>query len=172
VRGEAAFAERTAMLEAALNGERQFFAASFDHPQLGIVTAQSDYVPWINPATGDVDGVVMVITDISEHRATEQALRESEERFKRIANSAPTMMWVTRLDRVRDFVNDAYVDFVCGPDGTREEARTVDWPSGLHPDAHDRSSADSLAGEATGERFVLEGRYRRFDGEWRWLRSV
>ena len=42
---------------------------------------------------------------MTEQRATERALRESEERFRRIANSAPVMMWVTRLDRVRDFVN-------------------------------------------------------------------
>ena len=102
VLGEAALAERLPMLEAALAGERRFFAATFDHPELGPVTAQSDYVPWVNPETGAVDGVVMVITDISEQRATKQALHESEERFKRIANSAPTMMWVTRLDRVRD----------------------------------------------------------------------
>jgi PAS domain S-box-containing protein len=169
VLGTRAFAEREPMLEAALAGERKFFAASFDHPELGLVTAQSDYVPWIDPESGAVAGVVMVITDISEQRATEQALRESEERFRRIANSAPTMMWVTRLDRVRDFVNDAYVGFV---GGTREEARRLDWRTRIHPEDVDRIVADSIAGEATRKPFALEGRYRRHDGAWRWLRSV
>ena len=61
--------------------------------------------------------------------ATEKALRESEERFRRIANSAPVLMWVTRLDRVRDFVNDAYAEFACGPGCDPEEARTLDWKS-------------------------------------------
>jgi PAS domain S-box-containing protein len=172
VLGERAFAEREAMLEAALSGERKFFAASFDHPELGPVTAQSDYVPWVNPATGAVDGVVMVITDVSEQRATEQALRESEARFRRIANSAPTMMWVTRLDRVRDFVNDAYVAFVGGPGSDRAAAEKLDWRTRIHPEDVEGIVAASIAGEAAGTPFTLEGRYRRHDGEWRWLRSV
>ena len=172
VLGEENFQPRVAMLNAALAGERQFFAATFEHPERGLVAAQTDYTPWLNPGTGEAEGVVIVVTDVTEQRVTEKALRESEERFRRIANSAPAMMWVTRLDRVRDFVNDAYVDFVLGPGGDREAARTVDWRMRIHPDDHDRIVAASIAGEASGERFVLEGRYRRFDGEWRWLRSV
>jgi PAS domain S-box-containing protein len=172
VLGEDAFAGREPMLQAALAGERKFFAATFDHPELGPVTAQSDYVPWVNPETGEVDGVVMVIADVSEQRATERALRESEERFKRIANSAPTMMWVTRLDRVRDFVNDAYVDFVGGPGSDRSAAERLDWRTRIHPEDVERIVAESIAGEAAREPFTLEGRYQRYDGEWRWLRSV
>ena len=167
--GAKAFAEREPMLEVALAGERQFFASMFDHPTRGPVAAQTDYVPWINPQTHEVDGVVIVVTDVTEQRTTERALRESEERFRRIANSAPVMMWVTRLDRVRDFVNDAYVDFTGLP---REEARTLDWRSVIHPDDQERIVEESIAGEASLQRFTLEGRYRRHDGEYRWLRSV
>jgi PAS domain S-box-containing protein len=167
--GGSAFAEREPMLQAALAGERQFFAATFDHPTRGLVAAQTEYVPWNNPATHEVDGVVIVVTDVTEQRTTERALRESEERFRRIANSAPVMMWVTRLDRVRDFVNDAYVEFTGLP---REEARVLDWRSVIHPDDQDRIVAESLAGEASLQRFTLEGRYRRHDGEYRWLKSV
>ena len=167
--GKANYAERKPMLDAAMAGERKFFAATFEHPERGVTAAQTDYVPWINPATGEVDGVVIVVTDITEQRQTEKALRESEERFRRIANSAPAMMWVTRLDRVRDFVNDAYVAFTgLSP----EEARVLDWRGRIHPDDHDRIVEESIAGEASGERFTLEGRYLRHDGEWRWLRSV
>jgi len=169
--GEETYRARKALIAAALGGERQFFVAEFDHPTRGSAAVQAEYVPWAG-AEGAVQGLIMLVVDVTEQRVAERALKESEERFRRIADSAPAMMWVTRLDRVRDFVNDAYVDFVCGPGGSREEARTVDWRSRIHPDDHDRIVADSLAGEATGERFVLEGRYRRFDGEWRWLRSV
>jgi PAS domain S-box-containing protein len=79
------------------------------------------------------------------------------------------MMWVTRLDRVRDFVNDAYVAFT---GLSEEEARTLDWRERIHPDDRERIVAESIAGEASGKRFTLEGRYRRADGEYRWLRSV
>ena len=115
VLGPQNFAERKPMVEAALAGERKFFAATFDHPERGMTAAQTDYVPWIDPATGRIDGVVIVVTDITEQRSTERALRESEEQFRRIANSAPALMWVTRLDRRRDFVNDTYAEFACGP---------------------------------------------------------
>jgi len=167
--GAEAFAEREALVRAALAGERQFYASTFDHPTRGLLAAQSDYVPWLNPATGEVDGVCIIITDVTEQRQSERALKESEARFRRIADSAPTMMWVTRLDRIRDFVNQAYVDF-CG--GTEEEARNLDWRTRIHADDQDRIVAESIAGEASGQRFTLEGRYLRNDGEWRWLRSV
>jgi PAS domain S-box-containing protein len=172
VLGEAIWAHRKPFIAAAMAGERQFFASVFDHPSRGPLAVQTDYVPWVDPATGDIDGVVIVVTDVSEQRTTEKALRESEARFRRIANSAPVMMWVTRLDRVRDFVNDAYVEFVAGPGGTREEVRTVDWRTRIHPDDVERIVAESVAGEATLKPFTLEGRYRRHDGEYRWLRSV
>ena len=172
VLGEAAFADREEMLRAALAGERKLFAATFEHPTRGVLAAQTDYVPWINPATGKVDGIVIVLTDITEQRLAERSIRESEERFRRIANSAPAMMWVTRLDRVRDFVNDAYLEFSLGPDGDREDARLLDWRSRIHPEDIDRIVAKSIAGEASLQRFTLEGRYLRHDGEYRWLRTV
>ncbi|HEX8841121.1 MAG TPA: PAS domain S-box protein [Sphingomicrobium sp.] len=167
--GEKAFAHREPMLEAALKGEPQFFASVFEHHERGEVAIQTQYVPWINPTSRAVDGIVVVVTDVTEQRTTERALRESEERFRRIANSAPVMMWVTRLDRVRDFVNDAYVEFT---GLSREEARVLDWRSVIHPDDQERILKGSIEGEASLQRFTLEGRYRRHDGEYRWLRSV
>ena len=166
--GEEAYERRKPMIEAALGGERQFFVAEYDHPTRGPLVAQTEYIPWQGP-DGEVRGFVAVIQDVTEHRTAERALKESEARFKRIANSAPVMMWVTRIDRVRDFVNDAYMEFV---GATREDARTLDWRTRIHPDDSDRIVAESIAGEATREPFTLEGRYQRADGEWRWLRSV
>jgi PAS domain S-box-containing protein len=170
--GDEAFAEREQLLAAALAGERKLFAATWEHPTRGVLAAQSDYVPWVNPATGEVDGVVIVITDVTEQRLAERSIRESEERFRRIANSAPALMWVTRLDRVRDFVNEAYAEFALGPGFDLEEARTLDWRAQIHPDDVDRIVAESIAGEASRQRFTLEGRYMRYDGEYRWLRTV
>jgi PAS domain S-box-containing protein len=167
--GKANFEARRPMLEEALKGERQFFAATFEHPSRGLVAAQTDYVPWLDPVSGAIEGVVIVVTDVTEQRTTEKALRESEARFKRIADSAPVMMWVTRLDRVRDFVNDHYVEFV---GGSREDARVLDWRTRIHPDDVERIVAESVAGEASLKPFTLEGRYLRHDGEYRWLRSV
>ena len=171
VLGKTAFEQRRPMYERALSGERVFFASEFDHKDRGLVAVQTDYVPWAD-MSGTVRGLIIVVQDVTEQRDAERALRESEARFRRIADQAPAMMWVTRLDRVRDFVNDAYAEFACGPGCDREEARTLDWHKRIHPDDVERIVAESVAGEASLQAFTLEARYQRHDGEWRWLRSV
>src|SRR5206468_4695098 len=167
--GEDAADYRAPMLAAALAGDLQSFVSDYNHPTRGPVAVQTSYVPWTG---GDrkTHGVVCLLTDITEQRVAERALKESEARFRRIANSAPALMWVTRLDRVRDFVNDAYMEFLDTDD--REYARTYDWRLGIHPDDVERIIAESVAGEASMKTFTLEGRFRRGDGEYRWLRST
>ncbi|WP_426019910.1 PAS domain S-box protein [Brevundimonas sp. DWR2-3-1b1] len=103
-----------------------------------------------------------------ERARAENETRESEQRFRAIADTAPVLIWVTHQDRTRAFVNQAYVDFY-GAD--YETVRTLDWRDVLHPDDQARILAESVAGETTREPFSLEARYRRHDGEWRWLKS-
>ncbi len=166
--GDKAFEERLPMIEQAFKGQRTFFASEYDHPKRGRVAVQSDYLPWAD-RSGEVRGIILLVTDVTEQRQAEQALRESEARFRRIANSAPAMMWVTRLDRVRDFVNDHYVEFT---GLSHDEARVLDWRGRIHPDDAAEIMKRSVEGEASLKPFTLEGRYKRADGEWRWLRSV
>jgi len=106
--------------------------------------------------------------DVSDQMLAQATLRESEERFRLIADSAPVPIWVTKLDRTRSFANQAYVDFLGLP---FEQAIAFDWRKVLHPDDLPRVVQESVAGEASLKPFVLEARYRRADGEWRWLRS-
>jgi PAS domain S-box-containing protein len=106
--------------------------------------------------------------DITERMLAQEKLRESEQRFRLIADSAPVPIWVTKLDRTRSFANRAYIDFLGLP---YEEAIKFDWRKRLHPDDMSRIVQESIAGEASLQPFVLEARYRRADGEWRWLRS-
>jgi PAS domain S-box-containing protein len=166
--GEEDYRARKPLFDAALAGERQFFAADFHHPTRGLLAVQADYVPQ-RDSDGNVVGMILLVQDITEQRAAERALKESEARFRRIADSAPVMMWVTRLDRTRDFVNDAYAEFA---GMSREEARVLDWRERIHPEDQARVVAESVAGEASLRPFTLEARYLRHDNEWRWLRSV
>jgi PAS domain S-box-containing protein len=106
--------------------------------------------------------------DVTDRMLAQETLRESEERFRLIANSAPVPMWVTKLDRTRLFANQAYLDFLALP---FEEAIVFDWRKALHPEDLPRILQEQIAGESSLKPFVLEARYRRADGEWRWLRS-
>lgn len=106
--------------------------------------------------------------DITDRNLAKELLRESEARFRLIANSAPVPMWVSKLDGTRGFANQAYLDFLgIGYD----EALVFDWRKILHPDDLTRIVKESVAGEASLKPFVLEARYRRADGVWRWMRS-
>ena len=120
----------------------------------------------------DLDGrairLVGAHIDITDRMLAQETLRESEARFRQIANSAPVPIWVTKLDRTRSFVNLAYVDFLGLP---YEEAVNYDWRKALHPEDLSRILKEQIDGESSLVPFVLEARYRRADGEWRWLRS-
>ena len=117
---------------------------------------------------GEFLGMIGVNVDITDTRRAEQALKESEERFRLIANSAPVPMWVSHLGGTRAFVNQAYMDFL---GLTYEECLVFDWRKALHPDDLARILREQIAGESSRKPFALEARYRRADGQWRWLRS-
>jgi PAS domain S-box-containing protein len=119
---------------------------------------------------GAVRELVIRINEESDARLVAERLRtESEGRFGALADSAPTPMWVTGPNRRRIFVNTAYAEFL---GVSAEEATTFDWRSRLHPDDIERIVAEQVAGEGSRQPFILEARYERADGEWRWLRSV
>ncbi|WP_181242601.1 hybrid sensor histidine kinase/response regulator [Caulobacter vibrioides] len=106
--------------------------------------------------------------DVTNRRRAEAEVRESEARFRALADSAPALMWVTRSDGIRQFVNNAYVAFA-GLD--YDSALTLDWRTRIFPEDLPRILKEQVAGEASRQPFSLEARYRRADGEWRWLKS-
>ncbi len=125
---------------------------------------------WVRPVIedGELQGAICTLLDISERKAAQAALLESESRFRLIADSTPVPIWVTRLDRKREFVNRAYVDFL---GISYEEAVDFDWRLALHPEDMARVMREQVEKEALLRPFVLEARYRDKFGDWRWLRS-
>ena len=157
--------------ERALAGETLFFAAEPRTLRRGGREEQVWLTFGYNPILGEDGapaGVFGTVTAVGRDASAEERIRESEERFRLIADSAPVPMWVTKLDRKRSFVNRAYVEFL---GITYDEAVDFDWRTVIHPDDSARVVAESMAGEASLETFELVARYRS-GGEWRWVRSV
>lgn len=157
---------RRPFIERALKGERLTYRATF-RGSAGVLETRIEHVPQLAP-DGRVLGFFALVEDITERARTEAALMESENRFRRIADSAPAPMWVTGLDRTREFANQAYVEFLGVP---YDEALKFDWRTIIHPDDAPRIYAEQIEKEASLQPFTLEARYRRADGAWRWIRS-
>ena len=121
---------------------------------------QTDYIPWAD-AQGEIRGLLIIVQDVTEQRAAERALRESEARFRRIANSAPVMMWVTRPDGTCTYLNRGWYEFT---GQTPEVAEGFGWLEATHPDDKAEAERVSLEANVRREPFRVEYRLRRADG--------
>ena len=166
VMGPAMYEARRPFIERALAGESLTYEADFPRSDRTVQT-EILHVPHRDQA-GRILGLYAVVMDVTARKLSERLLSESEERFRSIADSAPVPMWVSRLDGLRQFVNRAYHEFLGVP---FVEALNFDWRKALHPDDLERVLREQRLGEGSRKPFILEARYRRHDGQWRWLRS-
>ncbi|WP_205509724.1 PAS domain S-box protein [Longitalea arenae] len=105
-------------------------------------------------------------TDIDEVKRIEQTLRESEERFRVVVNSAPVMVWMSDPQKRFTFFNKRWLEFT----GRSMEAELWDgWKEGILQE--DFTGAMAQYEEAFEARtdFEIEFRLKRFDGEYRWV---
>ncbi|HEY6099218.1 MAG TPA: ATP-binding protein, partial [Anaeromyxobacter sp.] len=105
--------------------------------------------------------------DVTDRRRAEDVLRDSEERFRSLADSAPVIMWMTDAEGGVVFANRACLHFF---GVALEQLSGGAWRPLVHPG--DAAYVESFL-RAVRERapFRAEGRLRRFDGEWRWVES-
>ena len=125
---------------------------------------------WV-AATGQVffedDRPVHVIgtaQDITARKRAEAELRESEERFRIMADTAPVMIWVTGPDGLCTFVNRTWLNFT---GRTLEQEMGMGWVVGVHPDDRQRNHEAFRAAFEARQTFQVESRWRRADGEYR-----
>ena len=104
--------------------------------------------------------------DLIERSLAEEALRESEERFRLIANTAPVMIWMSGFEKQITYFNQTWLDYTGVPlDAVLGQQRT----HVLHPDDAELSGAVYMKAFEQREAFQIEHRLRRHDGEYRWV---
>jgi PAS domain S-box-containing protein len=113
--------------------------------------------------------VLVTNRDITAHKQAEDRLRESEERFRILADSAPVLIWVNGADAGCEFVNKAYLDFL---GMTLAEVQGFGWQPHTHPDDNERYVGLYLSAFKTRTPFHCQARFLNAKGEYRWLDSV
>ncbi|TFI59712.1 PAS domain S-box protein [Sphingomonas parva] len=118
-------------------------------------------------ASGEFLGYVGSVIDIDERRNAEAALRESEEKFRLMADAAPQIVWITDADGGNEFFNRHWFDYTGAP---REPTTAGEVAAGyLHPDDAEPTMKIFDEARRTGTTYRLEHRIRSAAGEYRWF---
>jgi PAS domain S-box-containing protein len=112
------------------------------------------------------DAGIAWMLDISNIRAAERALKESEARFRVIANAMPQAVWSTRPDGFHDYYNDQWYAFTGMPHGSTDGDG---WNAIFHPDDQPAAWEKWRHSLRTGDPYEIEYRLRHHSGQYRWV---
>ena len=145
-----------------------------------IVRVDNEQVVWVNvqgrficDPTGSVCRFIGVIYDVSERKASEEALRRSEQRFRLMADSMPQIAWTAEPDGSIDYFNENFQLYT----GLGRYAKGIRYeippPEQLilevvHPDDAEQITKAYQHAIRTGEIYQSESRVRRADGTYHW----
>lgn len=112
-----------------------------------------------------VIGISTVCEEVTDRLQSEAQLRESERRFRNMADHAPMMVWMTDPEGRCTYMSKSWEAFTGQPVA---EALGFGWLERVHPDDREDSRRDFLAARERRQSLRLEYRLRRHDGVYRW----
>lgn len=122
----------------------------------------------IRDAEGHIIGGIVIQQDITERKRTEESLRESEDRFRTMADGLPLIVWVHDANGNQQFVNSTFCEYF---GVTIEEMRDDRWQILMHPDSGPAYVEEFFACARDRAPFHAQVQVVNAAGEWRWLES-
>ena len=115
-----------------------------------------------------------VIRDITERKQSEEALRESEQRFRMMADSSPVMIWLLDAHQQITYQNQAMTEFLGLriQEACHDQSNSHNWENIVHPDDLPQIVEAVNRAVVTCSRYSVECRLRRADGIYRWTASI
>jgi PAS domain S-box-containing protein len=127
----------------------------------GIVTAMRD-------ESGALNGYSKVAHDVTESKRTEEALRQSETRFRSLAEGLPQLVWTCLPDGRCDYLSPQWVGYTGVPE---EEQLGFGWLAQIDPDDREQTAAAWKRAVETHTTLDVEFRIRGADGAHRWFKA-
>jgi len=110
--------------------------------------------------------ILGVASDITVRKRIEEELAETEQKFRLVTDMMPQLVWSTLPDGFHDYYNARWFEYT---GLTFEDTRGEKWNHVLHPDDQARAWELWQRSLDTGEPYVIEYRFKRFDGTYHWF---
>jgi PAS domain S-box-containing protein len=146
---------------------RESYAAEFRVIRLdGIIRWIASSGKFEYALDGTATRMVGMAVDVTDRKLADEKIRESEERFRLVSNTAPVMIWMSGVDKLCTYFNQPWLNFT-GRALTEELGNG--WADGVHAEDLDGCLKTYAEAFDARESFEMEYRLRRHDGEYRWV---